>query len=635
MSFDEAHKLGQQHYRNQNYEAALEAFNEAVARSHVTSVSLLDNRAATFEKLQDFPCALRDGKRMIHLEKSGTKGYLRTGKILQLMGKQEVALGIYRYGLRNVSTDDPNYKVCEFWPCFRKGLIMSNYQLLHGMFNKLSTLVEPSKTIDPLLILPLELAEVVFKQLDFNNVVSKGSLTHARFNRLAVADTDIIKYAARCKGLIHLEVRNGFSGQSIIDAAPLAASLTTLYLAETSEVTLDAVTVLLRECRKLVRADFGSLFSSGAVATWPKDMFQLRRLRLVGGKTQRLGSVALNLPDLFAKAPNLQELCLNNWKRHSGFTRAPFHDLSNLHLLDLDKFQMIVFPKLPPHLHSLNLSCNYELNLTCDPSRDNLLKLNLESLVALRFDDINNADGSALYTLLHSTTANLKKLAFNCSGSTDHSLVEALTNLGKLDHVIDLELRDSDITDHQLQVLAKRIHHLKRLDISNTQITGVGVKALVTNQKGKIECLVLNNCQGISEDAVTWARSMGVMVQYSFPDRLKGKNLLKDELDPETARLLTPDMRNIIINPYGTIDTAKAEIHFFDRRPEKKCQLVMTGSAASYFDTPPLYLYTSAKAGILGLTRSFRTVIAESGNVTGKMVAPLMKKTSLPPNFVL
>lgn len=34
------------------------------------------------------------------------KGYLRTGKILQLLGKDSTALGIYKYGLRNVPPSD-------------------------------------------------------------------------------------------------------------------------------------------------------------------------------------------------------------------------------------------------------------------------------------------------------------------------------------------------------------------------------------------------------------------------------------------------------------------------------------------------------------------------------------------------
>ena len=39
------------------------------------------------------------------------KGYLRAGKVLQLMEKYDVALGIYEYGLRNVPPKDPHRKV--------------------------------------------------------------------------------------------------------------------------------------------------------------------------------------------------------------------------------------------------------------------------------------------------------------------------------------------------------------------------------------------------------------------------------------------------------------------------------------------------------------------------------------------
>lgn len=39
------------------------------------------------------------------------KGYLRTGQILQLLDKADLALGIYKYGIRNVPPGGLNYKV--------------------------------------------------------------------------------------------------------------------------------------------------------------------------------------------------------------------------------------------------------------------------------------------------------------------------------------------------------------------------------------------------------------------------------------------------------------------------------------------------------------------------------------------
>ena len=56
---------------------------------------------------------------MIHAEKAQSMGYLRTGQVLQLMGKEEVALEIYKYGMQKVSVMDSNYKVpfahLRFW----------------------------------------------------------------------------------------------------------------------------------------------------------------------------------------------------------------------------------------------------------------------------------------------------------------------------------------------------------------------------------------------------------------------------------------------------------------------------------------------------------------------------------------
>ena len=39
------------------------------------------------------------------------QGYLRTGNILQKMDKLDAAIGIYKYGIKNVSVADENFKV--------------------------------------------------------------------------------------------------------------------------------------------------------------------------------------------------------------------------------------------------------------------------------------------------------------------------------------------------------------------------------------------------------------------------------------------------------------------------------------------------------------------------------------------
>ncbi|KAI4265677.1 MAG: hypothetical protein L6R38_009247 [Xanthoria sp. 2 TBL-2021] len=147
-------RLGQQEYRRKNYHAALNFFNSVISTEQHLDVSVLDCRAATYEKLGDLHTALKDGRRMISDYKTDCAGYLRTGKILQLLDKDSVALGIYKYGLRNVSSS------------------ASQYQLLRDIHDSMNQKCGPRKAKDPLTVLPMEIAQMIMSYLDFKHVVS-------------------------------------------------------------------------------------------------------------------------------------------------------------------------------------------------------------------------------------------------------------------------------------------------------------------------------------------------------------------------------------------------------------------------------------------------------------------------------
>lgn len=104
---------------------------------------------------------------------------------------------------------------------------------------------------------------------------------------------------------------------------------------------------------------------------------------------------------------------------------------------------------------------------------------------------------------------------------------------------------------------------------------------------------------------------------------IANENFLADEFDA-TGKLLPPNMKTIDVNLTGTVYVAKLAAHYFRKWPEVRCQLVMTGSAASFVDTPPLHLYCASKAGILGLMRSLRTQVLKNDNFTVNMIAPWM-----------
>lgn len=102
-----------------------------------------------------------------------------------------------------------------------------------------------------------------------------------------------------------------------------------------------------------------------------------------------------------------------------------------------------------------------------------------------------------------------------------------------------------------------------------------------------------------------------------------GETLFEDEIDQQTNKLKAPNLKNVDINLIGQMYVVKCAVHYFQKWPEVRTQIVMTASAASFIDTPPLYLYCAAKAGIVGLMRGLRTQLIKK-NITVNTVCPWM-----------
>ncbi|AET39113.1 DNA-binding SCF ubiquitin ligase subunit DIA2 Ecym_4031 [Eremothecium cymbalariae DBVPG len=66
---------------------------------HPRYLILLDNRAASWERINNLGKALIDADRMIKVDAYNLKGYIRKGKILQKMAQDKEALYVYREGL--------------------------------------------------------------------------------------------------------------------------------------------------------------------------------------------------------------------------------------------------------------------------------------------------------------------------------------------------------------------------------------------------------------------------------------------------------------------------------------------------------------------------------------------------------
>lgn len=91
----------------------------------------------------------------------------------------------------------------------------------------------------------------------------------------------------------------------------------------------------------------------------------------------------------------------------------------------------------------------------------------------------------------------------------------------------------------------------------------------------------------------------------------------------ETTTLEAPDISVLNVNLVGTWYVTNCAVHFFKRHPETPSQVILFGSVASYFDTPPLYTYCASKGGVLGLMRGLRKQLPKD-NITINMIAPWM-----------
>lgn len=140
---DKALELGTKYFRNENYNKAKELFRKAVdlARSydeqdlvklrercglskysfptntgnskvyHPKYVRLLDNLAATYEKLGELSKALSYAEKIAHIEPFNLKCYIRLGKVLQKLGNDRDAYSAYKLGLKKAKEAYDQYSV--------------------------------------------------------------------------------------------------------------------------------------------------------------------------------------------------------------------------------------------------------------------------------------------------------------------------------------------------------------------------------------------------------------------------------------------------------------------------------------------------------------------------------------------
>ena len=119
----------------------------------------------------------------------------------------------------------------------------------------------------------------------------------------------------------------------------------------------------------------------------------------------------------------------------------------------------------------------------------------------------------------------LRKLAIIGATVDDVRLVEVLQH----DRLLDLEMLSlaacHGCDDKSVLLITGFSQKLTILDLSETDITGVGVKQAL--ELKSLRKLVVNDCRRIGTDAIDWARSRGIQVEYRMSDNLSGGSKIR------------------------------------------------------------------------------------------------------------
>lgn len=230
-------------------------------------------------------------------------------------------------------------------------------------------------------------------------------------------------------------------------------------------------------------------------------------------------------------APNLHSLALTGWRAHRRWLGPfDFTPLQRLEILDISGQDLLHFPKIPPTLHTLNLSGIFALDLERTASQSNIQELHLTLLRDLSFDNASTLTSRTLQRILEGSENTLERLTLNDCLEVNGAFWSGLLSQFCIENIIELQLRGTRITDKEILTLINGKHRLRRLDLSNTSVTGVGIKALVTDpRRPRIEWLGVNHCSSLGSDAVDLARSKGIEVEYQFPDTLKSAKRIRTD----------------------------------------------------------------------------------------------------------
>jgi F-box/TPR repeat protein Pof3 len=320
---------------------------------------------------------------------------------------------------------------------------------LQQLHDKITRTLSPAKSVDPLTVLPVELAEMVLEHLAFRNLVncmrvSRGwrdyiaklprlwmhldlsgarrpvprkfvnqavRRSEARLTRVTIhrfEHVDMVKNIARaCKDLTELDFISlpHAMSSTLVDIARLAPKLEKFVVRP--EITLDTANQILGTRPTLKHIGFNAVKGSNWAAEW-QGSYDLETCNIHFENTTEIGNASLRL--MLRRASRLQTLSFSRAKVDSDFllsiqpsdSRHFSSPLTSLIMRQVE-FSHDQFPILPSTLQRLVIEYNgsFDLQVGSLNSRLNgLMQSNLPYLTHLALSDINGLSADLMDVFL-------------------------------------------------------------------------------------------------------------------------------------------------------------------------------------------------------------------------------------------
>lgn len=565
MSAEEHQEMGKRYYKLKQYDKAVDILTQGIGST--PTLGLYDHRAACYDKLKDFNAAVKDGREMIKLDKKEVKGYLRTASVLEKMEKPEIALGIYKYGMKNVPASDKNFK------------------LLQQLHDRLTRKLSPATARDPFTVFPVELAEMILEYLSFRHMVncmrvSKGwrdylaklpklwmhldlsgarrpvprsfvaqavRRSESRLTRVTIhrfEHVDVLKNIAKaCKDLAELEFITSphTMSSTLVDIAQAAPKLRKFIIHP--EITADTATQILRHRPDLEHVGYGGVKGSNHSAEWngPFPNLSTFNMHLVDSRSAN----QMSLGNFLSQTPTLKSLSLSNITEFTGpMAWQEMTHLPPLTSLVLKRVHFHRFPILPPTLQRLDLDFDGMFKLHHPQTA--MIQSRIPELVHLSLSGFEALSADRLEDLLdlwideqggkhpHSKATSFQSIAMRGvlrSSDRDSGLFKGPNSLfGRSPRILTRTLQSLDIAtlpcnDDEIDHLMTYDVDLQSIDLSYTNITGASIKMLA-DKFSTLTTIRADNCPQINgRDAVHYAERKGISVSCRMGEQKGGRKI--------------------------------------------------------------------------------------------------------------